>query len=347
MSAPHVAILILNWNGWADTQACLESLLKLDYPSFRIIVCDNGSTDGSLEHLQAWADGRESAPDVPPLLRPLVHPGTGRPIPWSIAGGGGRSTAGLTFLDNRGNLGFAGGNNRGLAWIRDHTECAYVWLLNNDTLAAPKALTRLVERMQADGRTGVCGSTLLHVAQPDRVQALGGGTLNRWLVTPRPIKGNAAFLPPREAEQKSVEDSMDYVAGASMLVSRAWLETVGLMDERFFLYFEEIDWALRGRGRFSLGYAPGSLVYHREGASIGGNSLDPDTKSPQADQHYIASRFLLCRKHFPSSLPLVMLSLAATLGNRVRRGQWDRIPLVLRSAAAALRSCRPGDGGRA
>ncbi|MCZ6772669.1 MAG: glycosyltransferase, partial [Proteobacteria bacterium] len=55
---PPVAILILNWNGWPDTLECLESVLRLDYPDFQVIVCDNGSTDGSVDHLLDWAAGR-------------------------------------------------------------------------------------------------------------------------------------------------------------------------------------------------------------------------------------------------------------------------------------------------
>jgi len=57
MNQPSVYVVILNWNGWQDTIECLESVFRLDYPSFRVIVCDNGPRDGSPEHIRAWAEG--------------------------------------------------------------------------------------------------------------------------------------------------------------------------------------------------------------------------------------------------------------------------------------------------
>src|SRR5215216_1773411 len=78
---PRVHILLLNFNGWRDTLECLESVLRLDYPDFRVIVCDNGSSDGSGERIRAWAEGSEPAPtsDVASLAQ-LVDPPIGKPL---------------------------------------------------------------------------------------------------------------------------------------------------------------------------------------------------------------------------------------------------------------------------
>src|SRR5215216_1455804 len=80
---PRVHILLLNFNGWRDTLECLESVLRLDYPDFRVIVCDNGSSDGSVDRITAWAEGSEPAPksDIPSLAR-LVDPPIGKPVPY-------------------------------------------------------------------------------------------------------------------------------------------------------------------------------------------------------------------------------------------------------------------------
>ena len=77
-----VHVLLLNWNGWRDTIECLESVLRLEWPELRVIVCDNGSTDGSEARIAEWARGALDAP-VPthPALAALVTPPVRKPIP--------------------------------------------------------------------------------------------------------------------------------------------------------------------------------------------------------------------------------------------------------------------------
>src|SRR5918997_2832779 len=78
---PRVHVLVLNWNGWRDTLECLESVFRVDYANLRVIVCDNASTDGSLERIKEWAEGR-LAPDPAPneRLRHLSSPSVPKPI---------------------------------------------------------------------------------------------------------------------------------------------------------------------------------------------------------------------------------------------------------------------------
>jgi GT2 family glycosyltransferase len=115
---PTVHILVLNWNGWRDTIECLESVLQLDYDPVRIIVCDNGSTDGSLDHIRAWARGEESVVvSSSPLnspVRPAAEPVKFLELDRSAAeAGASAGDARFTLIDNEANLGFAGGNNVG------------------------------------------------------------------------------------------------------------------------------------------------------------------------------------------------------------------------------------------
>ncbi|ABB33102.1 glycosyl transferase family 2 [Geobacter metallireducens RCH3] len=123
-----IAIILLNWNGWRDTVDCVESCRKLDYPNFRIVIVDNGSTDGSEAIL------RERFPDVE-----LIQTGA--------------------------NLGFAGGNNAGIrhALVRG---ADYVWLLNNDTVVEPGALGALVRVAESDPRVGMVGSKIVYFDDP-------------------------------------------------------------------------------------------------------------------------------------------------------------------------------------
>lgn len=330
-----VCIVILNWNGWGDTVECLESLFRLEGEDCQIVLCDNGSTDGSVERIRAWADGTQPPVRTPEPLRNLTDPPVPKPIPYREYGYDdvGRlsdatgESAPLVLIRTGANRGFAWGNNAGLRYAMKRRDLAYVWLLNNDTVVRRDALTAMVRQMRRNPSAGICGSKILSYHQPERVQSLGGCRFNRWLGISRHIGANTAASAPVDGAH--VLRRMAYVTGTSMLVSRPFLADVGLMDESHFLYYEEIDWVIRAKGRYGLAFAPDSIVYHKEGAATG------TTRSRLADYHIIRSRLLLTRRHFPYALPTVYLGLVCMLLNRIRRNQWDRVPLILRTAAGA------------
>ena len=334
----RVYIVLVNWNGWADTLECLESLLHSDYPDFRVVVCDNGSTDGSLDAIKSWAQGG-LIPDEPRsvMLRALSVPPIAKPLAYveysrrEAEEGGNGADYPLTIVRIDENLGFAGGNNVGIRFALSRDDFAFVWLLNNDTLVTPQTLSALTRRMAEKPRAGLCGSKLLFYQQPQVVQGLGGASYNKWLGTNRHLGylSQADNLP----VQVDVEAAMDYVIGASMLVSKRFLLEIGLMAEEYFLYFEELDWAYRAHGRFSLAYAAESIVYHKEGSSAG--SCDPARKSWSVDFFTIRSKLLFTWKFFPVSLPTVYAGLLCALCNRIRRGQWDRVRMIIELACSS------------
>ena len=312
MSLDKVYIIIVNWNGWMDTVECLESVFRNDYPSYQVIVCDNGSRDGSLEHIKRWATG-ELANEVPPSgpLNSLSFPPVRKPISFTeytreeVDGVRNLipSDAKLILIKNTSNLGFAGGNNVGIRYALDRDDFRHVWLLNNDVVIKPDALSHLVRRMNEKKDAGMCGSTIPYYSAPDTIWTLGGGVYNKWLSRSHSI-GN--MEPLRDAASRcNVEGTMDYLAGASMLVSRVFLQEVGLMNEEYFLYFEEPDWALRGKGRFSLAYAPESVVYHKVGAST--KLIDETDISNKSSKFYaMKSHLLFTRNFFPVLIPLLL-----------------------------------------
>jgi len=332
----RVYILIVNWNGWADTLECLESVFSLDYLDLRVIVCDNDSTDDSVTRIASWAAGHLSAPCASnhDELRRLSSPPVIKPLDCIVydraqAETGGRPECDppLVLIRTGSNLGFAGGNNVGLRYAMARDDGAYVWLLNNDTVAAPRALMAMVKRMAEKPSAGMCGSTLVHYDQPNRIQARGGGWYCKWIGLPWHLgRLQRTVASPRT---RHVERWMNYVVGASLLVSRDFLEKVGLMCEDYFLYFEEADWALRGKPCFDLAYAPDSLVYHKIGRSIG-TSSNPRRKSMTCDYYAIRNRLLFTRKFFPLALPGIYCSVGMALLVRLCLGQWDRAMMVWR-----------------
>lgn len=312
-----VYIIIVNWNGWGDTIECLESVFRLDYPDYRVIVCDNGSSDGSVGVIKRWAEGLLDA-WVPPgnPLRRLSHPPVRKPLPYveyerAAAERGGapadKGEARLVIANTGDNLGFAGGNNVGLRYALARGDFDYVWLLNNDTVVEPKALTHLIDRMGQDASIGMCGSTTYYYDRRDILWARGGAVYNRWIGYARCVGSGCRGT--QVVDRGNIERRMHYVAGSSMAVSRRFLEIIGLMSEEYFLYFEELDWAARAKGRFRLGYAPESVVYHKVGRSTGSAVLAATTGRSQRN-YILLNQVRFARKFFPYTLPSLLVSVA-------------------------------------
>jgi hypothetical protein len=333
ITAPKVYVLILNWNGWKDTVECLESVYHNNYPNFQVIVCDNDSSDNSLELIKDWANG-VTQPPTNEISNPnhLAMPPIAKPISYLEIGAQTLSdptvpqhhNIPLILIQTGGNLGFAGGNNVGLRYALSQEDCAYVWLLNNDTVIEEAALSNLVSQFSSVENAGICGSTLRYYHNPKIIQALGGATYNKWTGLSSEI-GNG--LPwETKTPYQNIVNNLSYVSGASMLVSKDFLLNIGLMCEEYFLYFEELDWALRARSKYLLTFAPNSIVYHKEGASIGsGKSVK---RSVVAEFYSFKNRLVVTRKFFPCALPSVMTVAWLQVTKRLINRQWSRARLM-------------------
>jgi GT2 family glycosyltransferase len=335
----RVYVVLVNWNGWGDTIECLESILRLEGVNFSVIVCDNASNDGSLELISAWADGAlDVCVPVNRPLRGLVHPPVPKPIRWVEysrqeieLGDFNADDPQLVLIRSGANLGFAGGNNICLRYALARDDFDYVWLLNNDTVVEAQALAAMVSRMESDCSVGICGSTLLLYDTPCKVQVRGGGFYCKWIGLPWHI--GQLGCKDDKINELNIEKRMNYVIGASMLVSSCFLKEIGLMCEEYFLYFEETDWAIRSRGRYSLAYAPESVVYHKIGASIG-TSTNPRNKSLKCDYFNIRNRIYFTRKFYPYALVSIYFFLLLSIIVRLLFGQWKRAVMVARLMAA-------------
>lgn len=308
----RVYIVIVNWNGWKDTVECLESLLLLKFAPYTVVICDNGSTDDSLHRLRDWFERHE----IDWAEYTVAEAETGGIASWEHQ---------FVLIRNGANLGFAGGNNVGLRYAMARGDLSYAWLLNNDTVVDPEALACLVRRMEQKPSAGMCGSTVRYYHDRGKIQALGGGHYLRWLGLPWHYgrfarRGNVP-------DPERAEHSMNYIEGASLLVSVDFLAQIGLMCEDYFLYFEEADWALRGRGRFTLAYAAESVVYHKVGGSIG-TSSNPGKKSYTCDYFNIRNRILFTRRFFPACLPTVHLVIFGEFLLRLLLFKRDRAAMI-------------------
>jgi hypothetical protein len=170
------------------------------------------------------------------------------------------------------------------------------------------------------------------------VQAAGGAIYRRFTAIPEIIgAGQApATLPPPE----TIERKMSYVVGASLLATAEFVDAVGPMCEDYFLYFEELDWVMRSQGRFRLGFAPRSIVYHKEGASAGSDA-NWRTRSAISDLCAVRSRLLVTRRFFLPYYPVVFATIVAAFFRRLLRGQPKRAGQVLRILLGPESYCLP------
>jgi GT2 family glycosyltransferase len=276
-----VATVLLNWNGWRDTQVCLESLAKIQYTDHRVIVVDNGSTDDSVARLQAF-----------------------RPAP--------------LLLQTGANLGFCGGNNVGIRRaLQDGAE--YVWLLNNDArIEDPDILRKMVACAEADPRIGAVGAVLMRMDAPGEIQAWGGGRLNLWLGWGR------------EQRRRVPAERLHYLTGASILIPRRVWERVGLLDEGFFLYWDDADLGVRLRqAGWKLAVAEDCRVLHR--------SFSTTPEGPRLAARYNRSAVRMFSKHAPAPWMPLLIGTSARLAKRALLGRWNQWPAILRSVSASWR----------
>lgn len=331
---PKIYILILNYKGWFDTIECLESVFSLNYNNYRVVVCDNNSGDGSIEYLEMWANGKLNLVNTPGQSVGVPHDNfCKKPIKYNKLYNSGKICFDeiydvniLTFIQNDENNGYAGGNNVGINYILKDKSCKFIWILNNDTVVDSMCLNFLVEKAMTSHNIGICGSTIFYYYDPTTIQMQGGGQFNKYTGSVKNIgcfrkKGNLLT-------ESEVMNRLSYVSGASALVSRAFIETIGLMDESYFLYFEEIDWISRNRGRFVIGYEPMAIVYHKDGSSIS-PVRDKATVSEFADYCGVRSRFIFYHKFYKHLLPLQYFLLIVVFINRVLRKQANRIPRLM------------------
>jgi hypothetical protein len=187
----------------------------------------------------------------------------------------------LPLARNPVNTGYAGGNNTGIRRALERG-AEYVLLLNNDAVVEPGTLRALAQAAAAHPQAGFLGAKVCTVEDRGRVLSAGGRLRGGW----EPVHLGLGELDEAGAAQ-AVE--VDFLSGSALLASRRAIEAVGLLDEDFFLYYEDVEWCLRGKhAGFQVLAAPGARVYH------------PDTRLRDQESplvtYYLARNSLLFAK---------------------------------------------------
>lgn len=261
-----VFIIVLNWNGKKDTIECLESLKKLQNPNSELLtmVVDNGSTDGSVGKIKnetlRFHSGRE-----------------------------------LKIIENKKNLGFAGGNNVGIKYALENG-ADWVVILNNDTVVPENFLDLL------DNAADLAGP-VIKFRRDGRWVYDYGGYLNWWTGRPKHYE-----LPYHSCAEAACHPSPlrtpDYLSGCCLAIKREVFDKIGLFDKHFFLYFEDVDFCLRAqKAGFKVALEPKVVIFHKLGGTIG-------RQSGKNIFHNLKSNFIFINKHLGWRRPIGYLYLA-------------------------------------
>jgi GT2 family glycosyltransferase len=246
-SLPKVAIVILNWNGLADTVECLDSLKKVAYPNYEVVVIDNGSRGNDVQTLKEKY--RES----------------------------------IIVISNKKNEGFAGGCNIGIKWALENN-AAYVFLLNNDTTVSKDFLRELVEVTRNNERIGIVGPKVYYYDRPNSI-ATAGGKINFWTGN-TPLIGRSSI----DHGQFDCIKEVDFVSGCALLIKVEAIRKIGMLDERYFAYYEETDLCARAkRGGWQILFVPNARIWHKGERSV---------KSKEIPTYYMTrNRFLFMKRN--------------------------------------------------
>lgn len=167
----------------------------------------------------------------------------------------------VRLLMNAKNLGFTGGNNVGITAARGE----YLFIVNNDTELTPDLLEKLLEPFLADERIGVTCPKIRYFHHPDVIQYAGYRPINK-------LTGQTGAIGTHEVDRGQYNQSgpTNFAHGCAMMVKREVIERVGRFAERFFLYYEELDWSQRiHNAGYLIYYQASALIYHKESVSVG------------------------------------------------------------------------------
>ncbi len=228
MLPPLVSIITVNYNQTALTLALLQSLAAQDYRNIQVIVVDNGSTEDP---------GAVIAAQFPEVV----------------------------YVRSAVNLGFAGGNNKGI----NHARGRYLFFVNNDTEVPDGCIGTLVDWAETHPDCGAVSPMIYYYPAHQKQIQYAGMTA----VSPNTARNTTIGAGQTDTGQFDKPARTAYAHGAAMLVPRAVLEHVGPMYEQFFLYYEELDWCTRmSRAGFSIWINPHATIAHKESATVGSNS---------------------------------------------------------------------------
>ncbi|MDF2379318.1 MAG: glycosyltransferase family 2 protein [Candidatus Gracilibacteria bacterium] len=247
-SSPHIAIIILNWNGLEDTQQCVDSVLKNSYPNYSIMIIDNASDNNEAQKIKDYINSKKITNTFPTVIH---------------------------VTENNSNLGFAGGNNVGIKKaLSDGAD--WIFLLNNDTTVDPNFLTNIISTQDFTfpkdsniPNPGIVSTMMINYYDHNKLDNIGHDLLTTGDTIPRARNQQPEKYSILKTQNSQFQTTFGACAGAA-LYSAPMLTQIGLLDDDFFLNYEDSDLSLRAiTSGWKTVFCPTSKVYHKINASIG------------------------------------------------------------------------------
>lgn len=307
------AVVIPSFNHADDAIVCLDSLRNASATPTKVVLVDDASTDDAVDRIAEWGRSAGIAFDVV--------------SPEELGAGNGSSTW-LTIVASKTNSGFSVSSNIGLRFVRDHADAPFVLLFNNDAAVSPSYFNDLAAGIANVPNTGLATGTIYEWDQQTVWYA--GGRFN-------PLRAVAEhFL---EVPTNGAARTTEFVCGCTMLISRAVLQTVGLLPECYTpCYCEDADYSLMvQRAGFSLTYVPNAKAFHRVGSSLG---LGSETQSPQVIYWFNRNRGYAMRRNYSGWQRAS--GIAYLVVTKPARALWEVFHGRPRSGAAFIRGMLAG-----
>ncbi len=250
MKNANVNIILLNYNGADDTIECLESLSKITYPNYNIVIVDNNSPDDSVEKILSYL--KEKKEDFEFFEND------------EIALKDENEAKKITFIKSRENNGYGHGNNIGIKYALNHG-AEYVLVLNNDTVVEPDFLEPMVELAESDEKIGIVSGKINFYDKKDIIW-FNGGKFDECIA-----KVEHYNFKEKDVGQKPKEP-ITFITGCMWLIPRRVLEDVGLINEEYFMYVEDLEYCYKVLEKgYKLKVVDKCRVYHKVSSSTGGN----------------------------------------------------------------------------
>lgn len=277
----QINIIIVNYNCWKYTIACISSLLKSTNTNFNIFIVDNQSTDNSIQKIEEWckskqltsttiSDKKEEIKRYLQLQKPLI-----------------------TIVKSNHNNGFGAGNNIILKPLTEILSDDYVWLLNPDTEVEPKVLEDM-SHLVKDKKKILIGNVIHFFNAKDKIMYCGGFKVKKYTHGVVDIK-----------KQEDIKN-IDAVAGASIFTHISTFKDLGVFQEDYFMYWEETDFCAQAKKQgYIFDVNTKSKIFDHVGATSKSNFL--------REYLYLLNGLKFYKKYYPKRLILIVLSTIAKL----------------------------------
>ncbi len=306
-------IVVLNYNDYKDTIACLTSLYNLKYSHFQVIVCDNHSKGDDVQRILAWQHGE----DVINMQNPFGESTCVRPrqvVTHHIMNTGTFKNQeqvkndpddALIILQADCNRGYSAGNNMGIHYAQLRDDYKYIWILNNDTVVDSNALQEMINTQKQEKAAGV-GSVIRYYNKPELIQLVGSTT--NW----EDMCIDMVF-DDTDIKELTPGVMIENLPGPSFVLTKEFVDKINCLNEAYFIYCEEPDLGIRAR---QLGekftYAVKSYTYHKGGCTTCQHG------SGFRDYHQARSWTILLNNYAPDAFPKFRKKANQTIKKRMK-----------------------------